>query len=125
MQDGTIDETLDNLSRAAEVEQMLDASGLNWEVKKVSLKDDTGEEAPKVGLKRMDNGRIIGVRSPAYEVFQNSQLAEVIYKISNKTGLEMTKGFELHGGAKVSLQLKSQTFKGIGENNGTIETNIT
>jgi phage/plasmid-like protein (TIGR03299 family) len=120
-----IDETLDTLTRAAEIEQMLDASGLNWSVSKVTLKDDGGEEAPSVGLKRSDNGRIISVRKPGYEVFQNEQLAEIIYKISDKIGLETTTGFELKGGARVSLQLKSNTFEGIGENDGTIQTNIT
>jgi len=90
------------------VSQFLDRTGLNWKVRTEGLQTSSGIIIPdKIGIVREDDSTILGVHSDGYVPYQNEQLMELLFKVSQQTGLEIHRGGLFGGGRKVFVQLKS------------------
>ena len=94
---------------------------LDWAVASAALTAtlDTGSqvEVPgKVAQVRSDNGAVIGITSPSYEVFQNSDLKGLIQPLVEEGLLEINNIGYLGKGNKVFIQAQmSQEFTVAGE----------
>ena len=60
---------------------------------------------------REDTNDIVGVHSDGYRPFQNQELFELLDKVSNMTGLELTKGGLFKEGRRVYVQMKSADLR--------------
>lgn len=90
------------------VGQFLDRTGLNWKVRTEGLQTSSGIIIPdKIGIVREDDSTILGVHSDGYVPYQNEQLMELLFKVSQQTGLDIHRGGLFGGGRKVFVQLKS------------------
>ena len=94
-------------------EEILQASGLDWQVREVGLKtnDEFGLVVPKTkSIWRVNNGpddKYLGIHKEGYELFQNDELLEVLFQITAHTGLQLHSGGFFGDGEKVWIQLKS------------------
>ena len=93
---------------------------LNWDVIKRDLfvkVDGEDIKVPgKVAQVRDDINQVIGITSPSYEVFQNSQLRELVAPMVSEGLLEITNIGYLGMGNKVYLQAQmAQDYKVVGE----------
>lgn len=90
------------------VSQFLDRTGLNWKVRTEGLQTSSGIIIPdKIGIVREDDSSILGVHSNGYVPYQNEQMMELLFKVSQQTGLDIHRGGSFSGGRKVFVQLKS------------------
>jgi hypothetical protein len=90
------------------VSQFLDRTGLNWKVRTEGLQTSSGIIIPdKIGIVREDDSTILGIHSNGYVPYQNDQMMELLFKVSQQTGLDVHKGGSFGGGRKVFVQLKS------------------
>jgi hypothetical protein len=90
------------------VNQFLDRTGLNWKVRTEGLQTSSGIIIPdKIGIVREDDSTILGIHSNGYVPYQNDQMMELLFKVSQQTGLDVHKGGSFGGGRKVFVQLKS------------------
>ena len=90
------------------VSQFLDRTGLNWKVRTEGLQTSSGIIIPdKIGIVREDDSTILGIHSNGYVPYQNDQMMELLFKVSQQTGLDVHKGGLFGGGRKVFVQLKS------------------
>ena len=90
------------------VNQFLDRTGLNWKVRTEGLQTSSGIIIPdKIGIVREDDSTILGIHSNGYLPYQNDQMMELLFKVSQQTGLDVHKGGSFGGGRKVYVQLKS------------------
>lgn len=95
-----------------EITDILNQTGLNWNVRTESLQTTSGIIIPdKIGLIRDDNETCLGVHSGSYVPYQNQELLELLFRISQQTGLKLHTGGSFKGGQKVWFQLKSQDLK--------------
>lgn len=93
-------------------EQMLNRAGLNWKVVSEPIQTVSGILIPnRVGLIREDTKTPLGVHTDTYEIFQNDELLELLYRIQQQTGLNYHTGGSFKGGMKVWFQLKSNDLK--------------
>lgn len=90
---------------------ILEEAGLNWSARKETLQTANGLITDHIAVVRDDNNEVLGVHKNGYEVFQNQQMAELIFELSNKTGLAIHGAGELNGGRKVFIQLKSDDLR--------------
>ena len=90
------------------VSQFLDRTGLNWKVRTEGLQTSSGIIIhDKIGIVREDDSTILGIHSNGYLPYQNDQMMELLFKVSQQTGLDVHKGGLFGGGRKVYVQLKS------------------
>ena len=90
------------------VSQFLDRTGLNWKVRTEGLQTSSGIIIPdKIGIVREDDSTILGIHSNGYLPYQNDQMMELLFKVSQQTGLDVHRGGSFGGGRKVYVQLKS------------------
>ena len=90
------------------VDQFLDRTGLNWKVRTEGLQTSSGIIIPdKIGIVREDDSTILGIHSNGYLPYQNDQMMELLFKVSQQTGLDVHRGGLFGGGRKVFVQLKS------------------
>jgi len=97
-------------SKAEQVFEVLEATGLNWTVNAVPLISKS--ENPKLnglvtenrGIFRNDTGGWLGTVKNQYVPYQNHELAETIVEASNSIGLDVVRGGDLKGGKLVYLQ---------------------
>ena len=90
------------------VSQFLDRTGLNWKVRTEGIQTSSGIIIPdKIGIVREDDSTILGIHSNGYLPYQNDQMMELLFKVSQQTGLDVHKGGLFGGGRKVYVQLKS------------------
>jgi len=83
-------------------------AGLDWRVRKENIISGSGIEIPKkVVIIREDNNTPLGIHSNGYEIYQNEDFMELLYKISRTTGMELHSGGMFDEGGKVWFQLKS------------------
>lgn len=93
-------------------ELILEQSGLNWNVRTEEVITQSGIVIPdRIALVREDNNNVLGVHTKTYVPYQNEELLELLFKISNQTGLELHTGGSFKGGKKVWFQLKSNDLK--------------
>ena len=93
------------------VQELLDQSNLNWNVLESPIYTTVGGNEilieDKKALVREDTGSILSVVSESYHAFQNTELFELLNKVSDTTGLQLMKGGMFKGGARVYVQFKS------------------
>lgn len=117
---------LQDPSNADAVATLLDKYGLRWEVEKQPLLLPCGTETPFFGIVRADNSHTFSTCKGSYVPYQNSELGELLIRISEKGGYNIHSGGAFNGGAKVFLQLDTgNTLKGIGSNNDLVKGFVT
>jgi phage/plasmid-like protein (TIGR03299 family) len=91
---------------------LLDKTGLNWTVRQDEIQTIGGIVIPdKKAIVREDTNQVLEVMGKDYFPYQNHELMELLYQVSNKTGLEVHKGGSFKDGARVYVQLKSEDLK--------------
>ena len=118
--------TLNDPANAERVATMLDNYGLRWSVSKQPLHLPDGSDTPYFAVVRDDNSQVFTTCKETYVPFQNSELAELLIRISDKTGFEIHSGGEFNGGGKVFLQLNTgNEINGIGKNRTSVKGFVT
>lgn len=85
---------------------------LNWNVRSEEMRTESGIIIPDYrALVRDDNNVPLSVVSNSYYPFQNSELMELLEKVSNQTGIEIHKTGYFGKGERVYIQLKTDDFK--------------
>lgn len=115
-----------NAENADAVFSLLDRYGLNWTVSKQPLSLPDGIKTPFYGIVRDDKKTVFTTCKDSYKPFQNTELAEMLIRLSEKTGYEIHGGGLFNGGGKVFLQLESPNkIQGIGKNRTTVKGFVT
>lgn len=115
-----------NIENADQVNTLLDQYGLNWTVSKQPLTLPDGTGTPFFGIVRNDKNITFSTCKEGYKPFQNSELAEMLIRLSEKTGYELQGGGMFNNGGKVYIQLQSPNkIQGIGSNNDTVNGFLT
>ena len=91
--------------------EILEQTGLDWNVRTEKTQTLSGIELDKVALVREDTNEVLGIHSDSYSTYQNSQMVDLLQRVSSLTGLDIHKGGEFGGGKKVFIQLKSNDLK--------------
>lgn len=92
-------------------EDMLIKTGLNWNVRTEGVQTSSGIVIPdRIALVREDTERVLGIHTEAYVPYQNDELLELLFKISQQSGLSIHTGGTFKGGEKVWFQLKSNDY---------------
>lgn len=118
--------TLNDPANAERVATMLDNYGLRWSVSKQSLLLPDGTDSGFKAIVRDDNNNVFTTCKDSYVPYQNSELAELLIRISDKTGYSIHSGGEFNGGGKVYLQLNTgNEIKHLGKNNTTVKGYVT
>jgi len=113
-------------ANADAVATLLDKFGLRWEVSKQPLLLPTGEETGFFGIVREDTKDTFSTCKDGYVPFQNSELAELLIRISEKTGYTIHSGGGFNGGGKVYLQLNSgNSIASIGKDRTAVKGFVT
>lgn len=114
--------TVKDESNAANVIELLDKYGLAWQVETQSLQLPTGKASGFFGIVRTDTKNTFATCKEGYSPYQNSELAELVLRLAEKTGYSIHSGGSFNCGGKVYLQLNTGTeIKGIGENNDIVK----
>src|SRR6056300_320548 len=92
-------------------QEILNSTDLNWNVRTETTKTESGIELPNIALIREDTNEVLGVHSTNYVPYQNSQMVELLDRVSQYTGLDIHKGGHFGGGKKVFIQLKSNDLR--------------
>ena len=87
---------------------LLEQAGLNWSANKEVLQTQSGIITDSVAIVREDTQKILGVHKNSYEVFQNQQMADMLFQLSDKANLPIHSAGSLNGGAKVFIQLETE-----------------
>lgn len=112
---------LQDQANAERVADLLDRFGLRWSVNKEPLFLSNGDETPFVGIVRDDTRTVFATCKDSYNPYQNSELAELLIRLSDIGGYEIHGGGMFKEGAKVYVQLKSgNVIRGIGKNNDSV-----
>jgi len=112
---------VNDLANAEAVAQLLDKYQLRWSVSKQPLFLAGEIETPYYAIVREDNNAVFQTCKDSYAPFQNSELAELLIRISQQGGYEIHSGGMFNGGAKVYLQLASgNAITDIGENRSKV-----
>lgn len=91
--------------------EMLQKTGLNWKVRSEGVQTVSGIVIPdRIALVREDTNKVLGIHTEAYVPYQNDELLELLFRISQQTGLNLHTGGTFKGGEKVWFQLKSNDF---------------
>jgi Domain of unknown function (DUF932) len=109
------------------IKEQLESIGLNWAVKAEKKQTESGILLDGIAIIREDTQTCLGEHSANYLPFQNLELMELLYGVSQKTGLQIQKGGSFEGGKKVYIQLKSDdlTLTNVGGINDVVEGFIT
>ncbi len=94
------------------IQENMTKANLNWSVRSENLV--TASTALPVDGKviiRNDNNVILGTHGKDYPIYQNEQLFELLYNITQSTGLELHSGGSFGLGKKVFVQFKSNDLK--------------
>ena len=108
------------------VATLLDRYGLRWEVSKQELLLPSGDPTGFYGIVREDNNKVFATCKDGYVPFQNSELAELLIRISEKTGYSIHSGGMFNGGGKVYLQLNTgNEITNLGKNGTSVKGFVT
>ncbi|RAI96969.1 phage/plasmid-like protein (TIGR03299 family) [Chitinophaga skermanii] len=118
--------SVNNDDRREEVAELLEKFGLRWDVQKKPLHLVTGENTGFYGIVREDTNKTFAAVKKSYQPYQNSELAELVLRLSDRTGYKIHTGGMFDDGGKVFLQLSSANeLQGIGANNSTVKSYYT
>ena len=93
-------------------QNILEQANLNWNVKAERLVTaESNIETKNIAIVREDNNAILGVHGDGYHPLQNSQMMEILERISGKMDLPLHKGGYFGDGEKVYIQLKTEDLK--------------
>ena len=107
------------------VATLLDQYGLRWSVTKQPLQQ-RGMDTGFFGIVREDTNQTFATCKDGYVPYQNSELAELLHRISEKTGYEIHSGGMFNGGGKVYLQLSTgNEINDIGKNRTKVKGYVT
>ena len=100
-----------NIEHFENVQNLLEATGLNWEVKKEPIVHPSGLVTEHYGLYQYHLGdtqptQCFNVVKGRYTIFQNSAMADTILRATENMDVDVSKGGSLLGGSKVYLQAK-------------------
>ena len=116
---------VDNLTETANADtiaELLDRYGLRWNVAKMPLTLPTGEDTGFYGIVREDTRKTFATCKDSYVPYQNSELAELLLRISEKTGYSVHSGGQFNEGGKVYIQLATgNEIKDLGENRTKVQ----
>lgn len=108
------------------VQELLDKFHLNWTVEKQPLYLPNQVTTEFNGVVRMDNKFCFTTCKDSFTPFQNSELAELLIRLSEKTGYKIHTGGMFNKGGKVFIQLESPNkIKNIGENRDSVNGYLT
>lgn len=107
----TLNTHIMNIEHFENVQNLLEATGLNWEVRKEPIVHPSGLVTDHYGLYQYHLGetqpsQCFNVVKGRYTIFQNSAMADTMIRATENMGVEVSKGGMLHGGSKVYLQAK-------------------
>lgn len=83
---------------------LLEKTGLNWTVNKLSLYGPEGQRTSSYGIFRNDNSAHLGTVGARYVPYQNYEMAETIIDACSEVGIQASKGGMFDSGRKVYLQ---------------------
>lgn len=87
---------------------LLEKTDLNWTVRKEKLVTESGlGVTEKVALVREDTNKVLSIMGDGYEMYQNHEAMELLFKISQHTGLNVHRAGYFGEGNKIFIQLKS------------------
>jgi hypothetical protein len=92
---------------------LLAQANLDWAVESRPL-ITSGEnpiESEHIAIVRTDTNKILGVHKSSYTAYQNSEMAEILDRISGKMGLPLHRGGYFGEGQKTCIQLKTTDHK--------------
>jgi phage/plasmid-like protein (TIGR03299 family) len=92
---------------------LLVQANLDWAVESRPL-ITSGEnpiESEHIAIVRTDTNKILGVHKSSYTAYQNSEMAEILDRISGKMGLPLHRGGYFGEGQKTFIQLKTTDHK--------------
>jgi phage/plasmid-like protein (TIGR03299 family) len=122
----TFDAFLNNIENSgARTIQTLQEIGLDWQVNKVQLCTPDGTPVDYYANQRSDNNAVLHVVREGYNIFQNEELVELCETMANTFDYKIHSGGALHEGRKVFIQLETDSVRGIGQNNDTVNRYIT
>lgn len=117
---------VNNASNSDAVATLLDKYGLRWSVSKQPLLLPSGEDTGFFGIVREDTKKTFATCKEGYVPYQNSELAELLHRISEKTGYEIHSGGMFNDGGKVYLQLSTgNEINDIGKNRSKVKGYVT
>jgi phage/plasmid-like protein (TIGR03299 family) len=93
-----------------EHKEMLVKANLDWSVRTEKVVTESGIHLPNIAIVREDTNKVIGLHSDGYVPYQNSQLIELMDRVTTLTGLELKKGGSFKDGARVFVQMKSDNM---------------
>ena len=94
------------------VEKFLTETNLNWRVNSEPIQTESGLIINGYNaLIREDTNDVLSVRTDSYFPYQNQELMELLFQVSNQTGLQVHKGGFFGKGEKVFVQLKSNDLR--------------
>jgi hypothetical protein len=102
-----------------EVFELLEKAGMNWSVNKEPLHLPDGTETRFFGVTRADNKAVFGTCTSQYEIFQNSEMAELAHRVSEATGHKIGKSKVYGAGERLSIDLQGGSeileYKNVGD----------
>jgi phage/plasmid-like protein (TIGR03299 family) len=117
---------VNNSENSDAVATLLDKYGLRWSVSKQPLLLPSGSDTGFFGIVREDTQTTFATCKDGYVPYQNSELAELLHRISEKTGYEIHSGGMFNGGGKVYLQLSTgNEINDIGKNRTKVKGYVT
>ena len=88
---------------------ILQTANLDWSVKSERLVTaESNIETKSIAIVRTDTNDILGVHGEGYKPLQNSEMMEILDRISGKMGLPLHRGGYFGEGQKVYIQLKTE-----------------
>lgn len=93
------------------MKENMKAANLDWSVRSENLTTTSGIPVEGKAIIRNDKDIILGTHGADYQPYQNEQLFELLYKITQSTGLDLHRGGHFGSGKKVYVQFKSSDLK--------------
>jgi hypothetical protein len=85
---------------------------LKWSVRSESIRTESGILVEhKQAIVREDTNKVLSVMGTQYQPYQNSELIELLERVSNQTGMEIKRSGSFGNGEKTYIQLKSNDLK--------------
>lgn len=90
---------------------ILNKAKLNWNVRTEALVTVSGIATESVAIVREDTNEILGIHKDGYHAVQNSEVLDLMSKLSDLTGAKLHRGGAMKSGALVYFQLETNTLR--------------
>jgi hypothetical protein len=99
------------MERTKEFQDIIEQAGLDWNVRSETVQTTSGIIIPKaIALVREDTNKILGTHKESYCMYQNEEMLDLLFKISNSTGRKLKGGGSFGDGEKIFYQLESDSL---------------